>query len=136
MKQKLLVRCGVPPFLCWPFEQHNCLVADHCIKSTPVSLFHPLWFGHFSRFQELALLPAVWSPGSVQGLQCRAEAAVDKPSTTSVLWIASPYLQCPVCSLGVTKVPFVLLLSPATPEKSVSFFPAGIKPQIKPQVLN
>lgn len=32
LKQKLLERCEVPPFFCWAFKQHNCLIADHFIK--------------------------------------------------------------------------------------------------------
>lgn len=58
-------------------------------------------------------------------------------STRSEFLIASTCLQCPVCSQraqGVTKVPFLLLLSPVAPERSVSFFPAVIKPHRKPQV--
>lgn len=56
-------------------EQHECRIAERFIKTTPVSLFHPLYFAHFSMVQELAVLPAVCSPHSVQDLQCRAGTA-------------------------------------------------------------
>lgn len=69
-KPKLLLRCGVPPFLCWPFEQHNCLIADHFVSS-------PLQFPSFI----LSVLPIFQgSRGLLCCLQC------------------GPHVLCRICS--------------------------------------
>lgn len=91
------------------------------LSSTSVELLNvlsrPLQFPYFI----LSILPIFpWSRSLLCCLQCAPhilcricsaeQGQLDKHSTISGLLIAA--LRCPVVSLGVTKVPFVLLLSP------------------------
>lgn len=142
LKQKLLGRCEVPPFFCWAFKQHNCLTADHFIKWSFYQDHSSFLISSsvLSVFQDSRSLLCCLQRGP--HVLCRVCNAEQRQlwinSTRSEFLIASTCLQCPVCSQraqGVTKVPFVLLLSPVAPKRSVSFFAAVIKPHRKPQVL-
>lgn len=127
LKQKLLLRCEVPPFLwaawvsnCWTFYQ------DHSSFLISSSLFCPFFHGPGACCAACSVLPTFCAGFAVQSRDSWINTA---PSQGSWLQLSSALFsllespRCLLCSFWVQKI-------------SVSFFPVGIKPQIKPEVLD